>query len=966
MSEIDAAFERAQLLVADAKTRLESIVTEEDAKLQLIVRFLTEVLGWSHSDISAERKNENGYSDYIISHLGKPAFLIEAKRQGAIGIATTATKRSLYKISGPALKPSQDGIRQAASYGAPEGFQLSVVTDGVCWIFFKPYIPGEAYSSKDAITFPTLDAVLDDFAEFYELASKDGHKSAAYKRIFDKVHQNRVYLTRALAPPFGDNDTHPEPKSQIAFDLDRVFAEFFAGLSGDNDPEMLIECFVETKESRVADFALEKLTANVLGNLDPDNTIDTGLYELIEDAISDGQGETVFIVGPPGAGKSTFLDRFFRKTLPKGVRERCVVVNINMLDATGDAKTSWVTDVIIQTLEHELYANGYPTWDDLLGLYYGEYKRRSEGADAQLYKRDKEAFKEKFGQYMEQQVEADREGYLRRLLKDVVENRKRLPIFVVDNTDEFPIEFKQVLFQYFQALRRHVTHCLLLFPVTDRSAWAFSKTDIFNIYASRSYFLPTPSPREVFRKRVDYLKSRLKLSGKKRGEYWLGRGIKLKIEDLEAFASTVEDIFVDQDYIANRIGMLANYNIRKTLSLSRRIVTSAALNIEDLLKSYLVGDKVSLPPDKFMRALLLGDFNFYKRTDGHLVYPIFDVDREIAQSPLINVRLLALLKARHEASGSEEGRYLDISSITQYFDAMGYTEAAVERSLSNLMGAGLIMPYDSSAGNLASAQKVAISFGGLAHLELAVFNTTFFEQMALTALMANPELALTIRSLYLSGEAEPKRLRNVREKFAGYLLAEDRAFAQLPSGEQFNVQAALTADLVKYTDGTTDAVLAQRDAVEQSAQEGVIAAKVNAIVDWFDPKKGYGFATIEELNESAFLHSSVLEKSGFGEVRDGDVLVCDVARSAKGVAVSKVYSAASKDIPVHTAKVIRVFEDRGYGFVYIPELSQDAFFHFSVLGSDAGHIRTGQTIRAQFNEDPRGRGFQLRKLISFQ
>ena len=87
---------------------------------------------------------------------------------------------------------------------------------------------------------------------------------------------------------------------------------------------------------------------------------------------------------------------------------------------------------------------------------------------------------------MDEKVEQDREGYLRRLLIDIVENRKRLPIFVIDNTDEFSAPYKELLFQYFQALRRHVTHCLLLFPVTVRSAWAFSKTEIFNIYASKS------------------------------------------------------------------------------------------------------------------------------------------------------------------------------------------------------------------------------------------------------------------------------------------------------------------------------------------------------------------------------------------------------------------------------------------------------------------------------------------------
>ncbi len=56
---------------------------------------------------------------------------------------------------------------------------------------------------------------------------------------------------------------------------------------------------------------------------------------------------------------------------------------------------------------------------------------------------DKDAFKEKFGQYMDEQVEKDREGYLNRLLQDVVRNRKKLPILVIDNTDEFTLGIRR-------------------------------------------------------------------------------------------------------------------------------------------------------------------------------------------------------------------------------------------------------------------------------------------------------------------------------------------------------------------------------------------------------------------------------------------------------------------------------------------------------------------------------------------
>jgi hypothetical protein len=309
-------------------------------------------------------------------------------------------------------------------------------------------------------------------------------------------------LTSGLYSAYESIDIHPEYKSQLAFDLDNIFNSFFAGLVGDTDPNMLIECFVETKESRIADFALEKLTTYVLGNISPpDKDVDESLQQLIKNTMSDKHGDTVFIVDSSGAGKSTFIKRFFQSTLPLSIRDRCVVINVNTLDASGDeeAALSWVTNSAISIIEKQLYESGFPNWDQLLGLYYKDYVRRSEGVDRSLYRNDKEIFRIKFGQYMDEQVEKDREGYLKRLLIDIVDNRKCLPIFFIDNTDEFAPHYKEKLFQYFQSLRCHASHCLLLFPLTDRSAWAFSKSELFNIYSSKSYFLPIPAPREIFR-----------------------------------------------------------------------------------------------------------------------------------------------------------------------------------------------------------------------------------------------------------------------------------------------------------------------------------------------------------------------------------------------------------------------------------------------------------------------------------
>lgn len=457
MTDIDASFNAAKEIIDSARERLKEIVTEEDAKFQLISRLLTEALGWNHEDVSSERKNENGYSDYILSDREHDALVVEAKRIGLIEVGTQARTKQNYKISGPALKNAVDGVAQAASYATPLGIQLAVLTDGVTWIVFLPYVPGARYQDRQAVCFPGLDSVLTDYASFYELLSKESYRKGIYKIIFDKIHENRLIQTATLVSPVLAEDIFIEQKSALAFDLEKVFAGFFSNLAGDDDPDLLINCFVETRESRVADFSLERITANVLGNIvSPEKTVDEGLNLVVESAVESAATETVFIVGPSGAGKTTFLDRFFKKTLSTEIRSRCLVLKVSALDATGDEQTAipWMTNKIIELLEQQLFEDGAPTWNELLGLYHGEYLKRAKGQDARLYARDKEAFKDQFSQYMDQQVAQDREGYMQRLLRDAVNNRHMLPVFVIDNTDEFGISYKEKIFQYFQSASR--------------------------------------------------------------------------------------------------------------------------------------------------------------------------------------------------------------------------------------------------------------------------------------------------------------------------------------------------------------------------------------------------------------------------------------------------------------------------------------------------------------------------------
>lgn len=972
--EVDDAEKNLVAISEDVNANLPKIESEEDTKIQIVNRILHECLGWSYSDFRTEKHHENGYSDYILEDNEKPVVLIEAKRIGIIGVNTAEQNKIRYlKISGSSLRNAMAGISQAATYAAPNGIVIAVLTDGITWIVFKTFIPGEDFKTKEAIVFPSINAIINDFSVFFDLLSKQQFRKKIYNQIFDQIHHNRLLLSKSLVSPIEGSDIKITKKSELAFDLDIVFSGFFSKLIGDDDDELLIECFVETRESRIADFSLEKITTSVLGNLVPaDKDVDQELANLIKDKVESSDtesGQTIFVVGPTGAGKTTFLDRFFRKTLPTAIRQKCVLVQVDCLDATGREETAlkWITESLIATLENEVYPSGTPLWGDLLGLYHREYRRRSIGVDAELYKKDKQAFKIKFGEFLDERVESDREGYLKRILSDVVNNRKMLPIILIDNTDEFTLSYKQKIFQFSQSLRRHANHCLVIFPVTDKSAWSFSKTDMFGIYKSRSFFLPTPSPREIFRKRIDYLKRILSDNNhvkNSRGGYLLSKGIKISVKNLDGFAQVLENIFVSHDYTSKTIGELTNYNIRRTLLLSQRVITSPVLKIEELISSYLSGSMVATNFIKFMDALLKGDYDAYKPEDNPEIFPIFQVDREVRQSPLLQLRILTLLHTAHLSNRSIEKRHLAIQSIIDYFDSIGCPETATDKALVSLLEAGLIEPYDASNQDLSSTQKFAISYRGIAHLRLATYNNAFFYQMALTTPIADEDIAAKIRSIYKSDESFQAKLNATKELFSEYLITEDRLHLSVDSElEQYICQSELIDNIRRFSrSGDHNDEIAAT--FGEDYRQGVIKEGVVAVVECYDISKGFGFVDVDGYGDRIFLHSSKLKEFGVDQIANGDKLLCDLSRGDRGFYIANIQDVEVNAGEVCDCRIVRYFSDRGYGFVKIMSSPKTAFFHKTVFPEEVrSSILEGQQLKAEICADQNGEGFTVKRIL---
>lgn len=165
-------------------------------------------------------------------------------------------------------------------------------------------------------------------------------------------------------------------------------------------------------------------------------------------------------------------------------------------------------------------------------------------------------------------------------------------------------------------------------------------------------------------------------------------------------------------------------------------------------------------------------------------------------------------------------------------------------------------------------------------------------------------------------------------------------------------------------------------------------------VKWYNPYKGYGFVTKDPEGNSPdiFLHFSVLESIDVLQVRQGDKVLCEIAKTQDGVQVSEVFNLKSanpflaesdrlkrgkkispprfmmKDDHAQLNEVeaeIKWFSRiKGFGFAKVKGLKQDVFIHGALL--EEMHIHTlkpGQTVRLWItvsNNGPEARKIQLK------
>ncbi|MEK9136209.1 MAG: ATP-binding protein, partial [Bacteroidota bacterium] len=331
-------------------------------------------------------------------------------------------------------------------------------------------------------------------------------------------------------------------------------------------------------------------------------------------------------------------------------------------------------------------------------------------------------------------------------------------------------------------------------PITDKTSWQLSRQGALQSFETTSLFLPTPSPKIVLERRIRYLEERVSDKDEERGRgYFLGQGIQLELTHLKAFVNCLQHVFLETGRASEWVGNLANMDIRRSLQLTRDIMASPYIKVDELLKAYIAKTAQVIPIYDIQRAIIRRTYNFYPVGNHPFVQNIFSLRTEIGTSPLLGLRILTFLRdALHKETEGQEA-FVQVSQLYDYFQAMMVERRVVGLWLDAMLRTGLCLSYDPTQTTIEGIQKVELSPSGRHHLFWGCADESYISSMMEVTPIQHQPTHEKLRAV----PWENKNLERLEKTdiFIHYLLDEDHDYARIPDHEAYEGQRQLAKKL---------------------------------------------------------------------------------------------------------------------------------------------------------------------------
>ncbi len=643
-------------------------LTEADTRVKIIDVLLKDVLGWDEGAIRRETRSagadDDGYIDYtLVSECNR--FLVEAKRSGVYFNMPVGGR--MKARSDGVIARSRDlsrAIEQVRSYCLQQVMPVGIVSNGLQ--LAAVLVHKQPVGTYDVLLFSGLEAIDQQFILFWNIlspwtnAQRELEAALAtqvlrdppqfQRRVLDDITRRDESISR------NPIDAHLRPHIQ----------RYFSDMTEAGKEAVLRECFCDTPRQQQYEKQLGVFLAASPAAVDrPIERVETqrryaGKFgERYQEAVQ--AGSAVFLlVGGVGAGKTTFIHRFFRFILDESTQARTIWLYVDFTRTPSEEHDAeaFATSELLRELREKFGTElGLEEFGTLQRVYESEITRMRKGPWAPLYEYDRVEYQKKVGQLLEERMR-DHDAHLAALLRHLRLSGHAVCL-ILDNADQLGSEFqREAILVAFRKARVYGT--VVLLSLREETYWRHRTLEPLDAYQSAVYYITPPTLEELLSKRLQMLRRE---HGDEIMELPSSAGLRVSGIKLAEFMGIVVDSLLGEDRTnLTTLEALAAQNMRRALDMFGTFLSSGHTNTDEYIRTYIEHGSYLIPNHALIRSLALGDRRYYDSQRSH-VANLYSLSDDGFYSHFNKLRVLQYLQERVHADSPVGQGFVRISQM---------------------------------------------------------------------------------------------------------------------------------------------------------------------------------------------------------------------------------------------------------------------------------------------------------------
>jgi GTPase SAR1 family protein len=574
-----------------------------------------------------------------------------------------------------------------------------------------------------------------------------------------------------LAQQLGVND--------FAGPLFSTVTKYFGSNSDEMPDEVIDRAYVTSDELGNYEGVLEtylkdrtdKIAGNQLRPIVTSKNTATGISSEIQRfSLSPSSNARVqLIIGAVGAGKSTFIRRFYRRLMSQEVikKTRWAFLNFNVMPPGLDGLKVWIAEQFATSFAEINNIDIYEA-DQIEKIFSAEIRRFERSPSKTLKNNDRTEYVRR------------RTNLLDELSKDPVKFAECIArhfsgemnlgiVIVFDNVDKRSRDQQLAIFEAAQWFKE-LTKSLVLINLRDSTFEAHRDEPPLDAFINAiNFYIKPPRFAQVIRKRLELVMETLQTEVAPQQVYSLASGYKITYPATrlgEFLLGIYLSMFNDRSVkVASALEALVAKDVRRALGMFGDIIVSPHIPTGQITGSVLTGGEMRIQENRIIRALMRGRQKYYNGRSLYVHNILFaDATYNRPSNLLIPDVLEYLIRNRKAKIDFTQEGYATIGTVLKKMSQLGYDEEDVFKAISTIVKWGLVEPESLIVDQLSEDDAIRMHASGFIHMRFFLERNEYLIGLTTNLQFASREIAAEIGQLWAGQDHRPDLQFNTKHK----------------------------------------------------------------------------------------------------------------------------------------------------------------------------------------------------------